>query len=64
MFDPKEKALLQKAFTRYQAALAEALPAPELLQSVSVSEKTERRMERLLYHQKHFYYTWINTAAK
>ncbi|MBR6794159.1 MAG: DUF4367 domain-containing protein [Clostridia bacterium] len=64
MFDPKEKALLQKAFTRYQAALAEALPVPELLQSVSVSEKTERRMERLLYHQKHFYYTWINTAAK
>ncbi len=64
MFDQQEKALLQKAFERYHAALALALPGEEELQAITISEKTERRMERLFYHQKHFYYTWINTAAK
>ncbi len=64
MFEQQEFALLQKAFERYHTALAVALPGEEELSTVTISEKTERRMERLFYHQKHFYYTWINTAAK
>ncbi len=64
MFDPREKELLEEAFAQYHRALAAALPGEEELRSVTISEKTERRMARLFYHQKHFYYTWVNTAAK
>lgn len=64
MFDPQEKKLLQKAFEQYHIALAAALPTNEELTQITISEKTERRIERLLYHQKHFYYALINTAAK
>lgn len=64
MFDLQETALLQKAFEQYHAAIAQALPSEEALQDITISEKTERRMARLFYHQKHFYYTLINTAAK
>lgn len=64
MFEQQEFALLQKAFERYHTALAVALPGEEELCTVTISEKTERRMARLFYHQKHFYYKWINTAAK
>lgn len=64
MFDPREKALLQKAFEQYHLALAASLPREEALRAITISPKTERRMARLFYHQKHFYYTLINTAAK
>lgn len=64
MFDPMEKALLQKAFDEYHKALDAALPSEEALHAITISEKLEKRMARLLYLQKHFYYTLINTAAK
>lgn len=64
MFEQEELVLLQKAFERYHAARILALPGEDELHDVHISEKTERRMERLFYHQKHFYYVLINTAAK
>lgn len=64
MFEPQERELLQKILERYQRALVATLPSKEELQSVTISEKTERKMSRLFFYQKHFYYTWINTAAK
>ncbi len=64
MFDSQEKELLQKAFEQYHIALAAALPSEEELQTITISEKLEQRMARLFYHQKHFYYVLINTAAK
>lgn len=64
MFDLQEELLLKRAFASYHRALAAALPCEEELEPINLSERLEKRIKRLLYHQKHFYYTWINTAAK
>lgn len=64
MFEPQEELLLKRAFASYHRALAAALPCAEELEPINLSERLEKRIKRLLYHQKHFYYTWINTAAK
>lgn len=64
MFDVREEAWLKGIFTEYHHMIDNALPGDGELQGVTISEKLEKRMARLFYHQKHFYYTWINTAAK
>lgn len=64
MFDAVEKKRIKAAFVAFHLALDAALPGEEDLQEIEISPQTERRIERLIRRQKHFYYNWINTVAK
>ena len=63
MFDPKEKDVLNEAFQHDHQKLDAALP-DEQWQDTAISPELERRMEKTLGKQTHFYYSLINTAAK
>ncbi len=56
--------LLRDAFSLYHTLLCQSLPSQDELRSIPLSEKFQKRMERLIHQQKKFYYHWINTAAK
>ena len=56
--------LLRDAFSLYHTLLCQYLPSQDELRSIPLSEKFQKRMERLIHQQKKFYYHWINTAAK
>ena len=61
MFD---EALLKSAFDQYHQDLFASLPSTEELGMISLSDRLEQRMERLLRRQKRFYYPLVNTALK
>lgn len=62
--DFQNNRLLREAFSLYHTLLCQALPTQEELRSIPLSEKFQKRMERLIHQQKKFYYHWINTASK
>ncbi len=64
MFDPQEKVLLVEAFAEYHHILIAALPSEEDMRRIELSDHLEKRMNRLLYHQKQFYFGLVNTVAK
>ena len=64
MLESQERILLAEAFAEYHRALIAALPREEDLREIEISERLEKRMSRLIERQKHFYYSWVNTAAK
>ena len=61
MFD---EALLKNAFAQYHRSLLTTLPTAEDLQEITLSDRLERKMERLFRRQKRIYYPLINTALK
>lgn len=63
MFDKKEEALIKNAFEDYHDLLDDAT-AQEEVESVVLSPELDAQMEKLMGKQQHFYYRFINTAAK
>ncbi len=64
MFDVQEEQLICLAFEEYNKRLCKSLPSEVQLNAITFSQRFLKRMDRLIYHQKHFYYRMINTAAK
>ncbi len=59
-----DESMLKGAFEQYHQFLVAALPSAEDLEEITLSDRLERRMERLLRRQKRIYYPLINTALK
>lgn len=64
MFNEKELNNLKLVFNRYCECLCDQLPDDSEVEGITFSDRFERKMNRLLFHQKHFYYKLINTAVK
>ncbi len=54
---------IREAFEAYHRQLDAAIDQKQV-DEMTLSAETEQRMERLFNRQKHFYYSFINTAAK
>lgn len=64
MFSENQTEALNTVIKEYNKKLCEVLPSDSEAEDVTFSDRFERKMNRLLFHQKHFYYRLINTAAK
>ncbi len=64
MFSENQTEALNTVIKEYNKKLCEVLPSDSEVEDVTFSDRFERKMNRLLFHQKHFYYRFINTAAK
>lgn len=64
MFSENQTEALNTVIKEYNKKLCEVLPSDSEVEDVTFSDRFERKMNRLLFHQKHFYYKLINTAAK
>lgn len=64
MFNENQTEALNTVIKEYNKKLCEVLPSDSEVEDVTFSDRFERKMNRLLFHQKHFYYKLINTAAK
>ncbi len=63
MFDKKEETLIREAFADYHDLLDDAIPWEEV-GATTVSKELDARMEKLFGKRQHFYYRFVNTAAK
>ena len=64
MFSENQTEALNTVIKEYNKKLCEVLPSDSEVEDITFSDRFERKMNRLLFHQKHFYYKLINTAAK
>ncbi len=64
MFDKKEREALKLIFAEYNNRLCSVLPLDSELEDITFTDKFVKKMQRLLYHQKKFYYSFVNTLSK
>jgi len=64
MFDKKERDALKLIFAEYNNRLCSVLPLDSELEDITFTDKFVKKMQRLLYHQKKFYYSFVNTLSK
>ena len=64
LFSEENDRIIRLAFEKYYEEFFKNYPSKEAMESVTFSEKFERKMERLIRRQKKPYYFMINTVAK